>query len=634
MNLRFPGILLFSFVLSAATAHGLDRATLKWIRSKPVIDKIIVEGNKHFSSDEIKKHLYSREHNLWRTLNGDRRIRVQRESMTRDSMEVLYMYLREGYLGVRMTEDFEIANADSAALVRVIISEGRQFRYGPKKVTGTFDEKFRGDFEKIASRLTEGDPADPFKVRQAEYDMKTLLANEGHPYGEVTDNLDTTGAGNEAPVTFTITQRPLVHFGQVYILGMSNYPEYVARRELKIKQGAIYRRKDILDSQQRLYESGYFNTLSLTDSLTATDSLQPDFALRVRERKARYVSVQTGAAQSNVRDLLWDSQIGFGKRNFIGSRTIEANAIYSYAIGSQSGLLAHRYQLRFTEPWFLGIRMPLVLTGEARPTVHSATQDYRVRGWLASAETSKKFGREYSSTLGIEYESIVITGVPPADSVLEREQAGLTGRRKLYMTFQRDSRENIFQPDRGSLFDFSAQYVGGFLGGDVSFTKYEASYSTYQVVWPGWISATRFKAGWAEAFGSSTLVPSEDRLYLGGANTIRGVPEHSLGPSEGSNVITLFNQEFRWRTIQVFQVIPVLKNLLRTMPLWQSVFFDMGNGFANWHEVKVSSFAFAYGTGFQIMSPAGPIRVDYGRLIKTKRYAVTHRWHFTILYAF
>jgi outer membrane protein insertion porin family len=228
----------------------------------------------------------------------------------------------------------------------------------------------------------------------------------------------------------------------------------------------------------------------------------------------------------------------------------------------------------------------------------------------------------------------VITGVPPADSVLEREQAGLTGRRKLYMTFQRDSRENIFQPDRGSLFDFSAQYVGGFLGGDVSFTKYEASYSTYQVVWPGWISATRFKAGWAEAFGSSTLVPSEDRLYLGGANTIRGVPEHSLGPSEGSNVITLFNQEFRWRTIQVFQVIPVLKNLLRTMPLWQSVFFDMGNGFANWHEVKVSSFAFAYGTGFQIMSPAGPIRVDYGRLIKTKRYAVTHRWHFTILYAF
>lgn len=615
-------------------AKAVDRATLKWVRSKPVIDKIVIEGNRHFSSSEIKSHLYSRERNFWRALNGDRRIRVQRETPARDSMEVNYLYLREGYLGVRMTEDFEVADADSAAQIQITVAEGRQFLFGPKHVSGTFEERFRGDFEKIASHLKVNQPIDPFALRQAEFDMKTLLANEGYPYAEVTHDLDTSGNGSATPVTFSITARSLVHFGQVSVEGLENFPEYVARRELKIHPGDVYRRKTILDSQQRLYESGYFNTLSLSPELTATDSLQPDFSLRVRERKARFISVQTGAAQSDVRDLLWDSSIGFGKRNFIGSRTIEANAIYSYAVGSESGLLAHRYQLRFTEPWFLGIRMPLVLTGEVRPTVKSATQDYRVRAWLVSAETTRKFGREFSGTLGIAYESIKITGVPPADSVLQREQGGLTGRRKLYTTFRRDSRENIFIPDRGSLLDFSAQYVGGFLGGDVSFTKYEASYASYQVIWPGWISATRFKAGWAESFGASTIVPSEDRFYVGGANSIRGVPENSLGLSEGSNVITIVNQEFRWRTIQVLNVIPLLKNLLKTMPLWQSVFFDMGNGFANWHEVKVSSFAFSYGTGFQLVSPAGPIRVDYARLIRTHRYTVTHRWHFTILYAF
>lgn len=168
----------------------------------------------------------------------------------------------------------------------------------------------------------------------------------------------------------------------------------------------------------------------------------------------------------------------------------------------------------------------------------------------------------------------------------------------------------------------------------MSFTKNEVSYASYQIVWPGWISASHFRVGWAESFGSSLVVPSEDRFYLGGANTIRGVPENSLGPSEGSNIITIANQEFRWRTVQVFQVVPLLKDLLRTMPLYQSVFFDMGNGFGTWREVKFQDFAFSYGTGFQLISPAGPIRVDYGRLIRTHRYQVTHRWHFTILYAF
>jgi outer membrane protein assembly factor BamA len=70
------------------------------------------------------------------------------------------------------------------------------------------------------------------------------------------------------------------------------------------------------------------------------------------------------------------------------------------------------------------------------------------------------------------------------------------------------------------------------------------------------------------------------------------------------------------------------------MPLWQSVFFDAGNGFAELRHVKPDRLAYAYGTGIQIISPVGPIRLDYARRLKTDRYDLGDRWHFTILYAF
>jgi outer membrane protein assembly factor BamA len=96
----------------------------------------------------------------------------------------------------------------------------------------------------------------------------------------------------------------------------------------------------------------------------------------------------------------------------------------------------------------------------------------------------------------------------------------------------------------------------------------------------------------------------------------------------------VFNQEFRWKTIQVLNVLPLVGDLMASFPLWQSLFVDIGNGFARQDQIRLRNMAFAYGFGFQIASPAGPIRVDYAELVKHDDFAYSHRWHFTILYAF
>ncbi|MEW5995260.1 MAG: outer membrane protein assembly factor, partial [Candidatus Zixiibacteriota bacterium] len=283
----------------------------------------------------------------------------------------------------------------------------------------------------------------------------------------------------------------------------------------------------------------------------------------------------------------------------------------------------------------------LSLTAGWEPRLKDPVQNFRIETWSIALSTHKNFGPEIRTTLGTEYEGVNIFDIPKDRIQLTREiEDKITVRRKLYGSFRRDSRDDPFIPRRGSVTDLSVEYFGGFLGGEVPFYKWQASWSSYQIVWPGWISATRFRVGQAHEFGESDVVPVEDRFYLGGANTIRGFRENTLGPlfddgnPKGAGYIFVFNQEFRWRTLQVLRAFPLLKDLFETLPLWQSVFFDMGNGFTHSDEFRIDALAFTYGAGVQLVSPAGPIRVDYARRIKTDRIDFDYRWHFTILYAF
>jgi len=617
-----------------------DRATLRWIRQKPAIDSIVVQGNEHFKDSEIRKQLYSRTQNLWRVIRGDRRCRVQRETYRRDTLEIKYLYLSNGFLGVRVDERFEVLGKDSSALVRVVIDEGRQFRYGEKSVTGNAGTGFVIHCRKIADRLKTGRPINFFELRQAVFDMKTHMANHGHPYAGITYALDTSAGSGLTPVTFMVEPDSLVRFGTLTVQGTGYYPEHVARREVSFKSGEIYRRDDILDSQRRLFESGYFSTLQLRMDKSSPDRLNPDFVLKVRERKARYVSFKTGAGQSEVRDLIWDVSAGFGQRNFLGSRRYGLSADYSFSVGSDSRMITHRYRFRFTEPWFLGVRMPMSLTFELRPRMKDPVNDFDKRSWSTSIATSKWFGRKIRATIGTEYQYVKISGVPEEQIMELKMLTENTARRKIFAIFRRDSRDDLFVPRRGSVSDLSADVYGGFLGGDENFFKLQASWSSYQVVWPGWISATRFKASWSEAFGESEDVPLDEVIYLGGANTIRGFDENELGrftvgdKPVGPKFTGVVNQEFRWKTLQVLKVVPVLSSLFKSMPLWQSLFFDMGNGFRNRKDIRFDNVALSYGTGIQVFSPAGPIRIDYARRIRNGIFDFDERWHFTILYAF
>jgi outer membrane protein insertion porin family len=635
-------LLLFSF-----DAQAVDKAKLRWARSNPKIDSIAIVGNYNFSRGEIRKALYSRRRTMWLGIKGDRRSRIQRETLGRDTLEVKYLYLTNGYLGVQVRHSYEILPPDSSAIVEIAINEGPQFLYGATNLTGSYDSEFHGSIRRIVDRLEFGEPVNLFELKDVEVGIRAYMANHGYPAARIGYQIDTTGLPESTDVTFEVESDSLVRFGEVSIVGANWYPPSVARRELKIKSGAIYRRDDVLESQRRLFESGYYTTFLLRQAENTSDRLNPDFVLELRERKPNYVVARTGASKSDLRDLLWDVSFGFGSRSsfgLVGPRRVEALAAYSFSGGHDARLFTHSYRLKLSQPWFVGIRMPFSIAYEWQPTIKDVEQDFDRRLWSIKMSFLKWFGRQVRADFGLEYENVKISNIPDDELPDIKKQAGNSARRMISASIFRDSRDDLFIPTRGSVTEVFGEYYGGFLGGDDNFFKVQASWSRYRRVWPGWVSAVRVRGAWAQEFGKTDAVPLDKTLYIGGASTVRGFKENLLGPlrvdpdgkiiPDGARYTLVFNHEFRWKTVQFLNVLPLIGDIFKRLPQWQTIFVDVGNGFSNKEEIRLENLAVAYGTGIQVASPAGPIRIDHAWVLEHHDFEYAERWHFTILFAF
>ncbi len=636
-SITFLLVFLICTIVTSFAQNGADQDLERWLSKKPVIKKIVIateSDSTAFKPNTIKNAMFSRESDILKAIRGVRQRRIQRETVDRDTLGIKYLYLSNGYLGVGVKESFEIVPPDSNALIRVLIDQGRQFRWRYVWTKGVYDSTFQGRIENVLHSIKTGDPASPFALRQAAFDIKTVFANHGYPYATIEYQVDTLPKYNYADVTFTIHEDSLVHFGKVLIEGLDNYGEKSVQREITIDSGDVYRRKDIISTQKRIYETGNFVTLQLnpqTQYQSSYDRDNPDFILHLREKKPHYVSFNTGAAQDSLKDLTWTFGGSWGKRNlFAGAYKFELSADASFIIFTEWRLKEHNYRAKLTDPWFLGIRMPLTLTAEISPGVKTPIQDqdYRIQTWSLSLSTYRNIQDILKITTGTTYESVDIYGLSQADAEALRQEEGIRIRRRLFFDLTRDTRNNLFVPTGGSYTVLNAEYVGGFLKGDDSFYSLDASWSRYQRVWPGWISATRLKYGYVREFGNSKSVPIDDRLYIGGANTIRGFGHNALGPQavdengtrtpQGANIILIANQEFRYPLIGKF---------------WGSLFCDVGNGFANRQQIKWSRIAVSVGTGIQFLSPAGPIRLDFAKPIRLEPDN-NIKIHLTILYAF
>ena len=196
-------------------------------------------------------------------------------------------------------------------------------------------------------------------------------------------------------------------------------------------------------------------------------------------------------------------------------------------------------------------------------------------------------------------------GADTIRQAVEEEEIPSAGRFRsasLRAGVSRDRRDSIVLPSDGSRVALSSRYASPFIGSELHYLEATAHGVYHRTVAPGIVLTLAGTARAREPLGEDDTLPIQERLFLGGENSVRSFVRDQLGPTGATGDI-----------IGGLTAVEATAELsLRTAgSLYTAVFYDVGM-------VSLEPFSLdggigqAVGLGLRYHMPVGPIRLDFG----------------------
>jgi len=618
---------LCSIAPAFSQTDDIEDEIRQWRRKRPQVARIDIEGNNEVDDSDIRDVMQLQEPGIMHKIGLRRDPVLLSGAEERDENAIRRLYRHKGLWDATVAISAAPDPEGERANITVFITENTLYRWGIVTLVGddsVLVKKAKGVMEELKS----GDPADSLLMEYTAARLRWFLADRGHP--RMTLSSEIVPRSDSLDVTFRFRAGPEVRLGQLQIAGNTFTDESFIRKESGWKEGELYSQSKLAWKQQDVYATGLFTFVHLeqvvADSGGVPDSSRADFEMRVVERKPSFIGFRTGAGQDEHRDLTWDYAFEWGSRNWRGTgRQWSLTARSGFVIVTAWEVLHHRFAARYTEPWPFGIKLPTTLTLAYEPGVHSPVQEYRVERMEGVLDVTRRIRRTMRIWSSLVYERVNIYGIPADRAEDYAKEKGISIKRRFRVALERDTRPNRFVPTSGANTRLDAEYVGGILGGAEDFYKIDASWARYMVISAPSVLATRLRLAWVKSHSNSGFVPTIDRFYLGGANSIRGYAENTVGPKDstgvpdGGQVVMLANMELRTPMSSKF---------------WFTFFMDAGNNFGRFREVTIGDMLVSVGVGLQYLAPVGPLRLDYARRVVHPKYAPSDRVHLSILFSF
>ena len=603
------------------------------------VKKIIFQGNNNFKTSELKPLLKTKEGKTF----DNKVYRLDRIILTN-------YYLSRGFLNIWI--DSEVKRSGENLDVVFSISEGRQYRFGGITFTGITllsENQLNNMFTLLAG--------DIFQLKLVEEGLNKLedyYFNHGKPYAEITEERIV----RDSLVYFDINvvENETVYIHTIEYSGLREVKRFIVGREIIIKAGDIYSRSNIEKSQRNIYSTGLFDFVGM--ELRALDSTRSraNLIVKVVEKKSKWVGVRFGVGyeQEIVFGGTFDFTLEFGHRNLFGTaRSIYFNAIPSFSYDFDQKRITNpknQFSFNYVEPWIGYTRTPGIFKIsfiQARP-LYAANYDY----FSSSFSIQHEFENTWKISGVLGYSRVQILAGDSLDNEFYQLTKGQDFIYSISSRLTKDKRDNYLNPSTGFLTELEVKFAyvktrdnPNIKDPNNIFIKMVGEWSRYQSfpLQRKWILASRLKLGNIFLINPESTVPVSDRLYLGGASTVRGFREQLLGPVIVDS--TLANP------IAVGGKVSVLANIELRIPIfwlfWAEVFLDAGNVWGEFQLVetisqldaqrnirKQSGIVTTTGAGIAILTPLGPIRFGYGVKHRVADYQSRGEFHIGIAFAF
>jgi len=480
---------------------------------------------------------------------------------------------------------------------------------GPQVLVESFAVELEGDAPAPrggAPRELRTRAGEPYRLRDLALDRRSLTLawrNAGYLDADVTPEVAFDQERRGARVVLRVRPGEQTRVDRIIVRGLRDTREVVVRRELSLSEGEPLGLDELLDSQRRLGALPIFERASLVElpgEETGRRSVLADM------REAPFTTFAYGLGYGD-RDKVRAS-LEVTRRNLFGMD----RSLTAFARGS---FVSNRFLLSYREPYLLGRRLELYVTG-FREEEDREGFDYVRGGGLLQSLFDLRTGLKLIGRLVYQTTDTFNVSVPQDEVDRQFQDATIAGPS---FSVIRDSRDDALDPHRGHFLAVDVQLSLRVLGGD-PFVKSYLQAASYRRVLPRTVLATAARLGVARTFGfeEPTRLPLPERFFAGGDFSLRGFPTDEV-LEEGGNGLLLGSVELRFDATSRFAV---------------AVFSDLGNVYPFVSDIDPADIRATAGAGLRYKSAFGPLRLDWAAKLDRRPGESASRFHLTVGHAF
>lgn len=560
-----------------------------------VVD-VFVKGNRAFSDRRILRLMKTRR--AWLFNRGI----LKNEVLDEDMERIRAFYRKNGYADV--TASYEIdsyAKRAGSLFITVTVDEGPLYLIGTVTVTGN-EEIATATLKDALTKTVPGEVFSQEAVKEEKAAILSLYFDRGFISASVDESTSVNPDTGWVDIGYAITEREVAYVSKIHIRGNVKTRDLVIRRELRIHPGDRFDGTKLKRSRERLQNLGYFESIGYD----IEDTQEPDKKdLIVDVQEAKTGAFSFGGGYSTVDEFVGFIELeqkNFDWKNF----PYFTGAGQDMRVRASVGTVTQGFDLSFTEPWLFDYPVSFGFDAYKRQRQRESDLGYAYDEDITGG--ALRLGKELTEytrgSLRYRYDIIEITDIDPLSSEDLKREEGENAISSLTPGLTYDSRDSVFDPRSGDLLRASIEWAGGAFGGDKDFWKAFTSASHYfPLPWKSALEA-KVRVGLVDVYGDSDYVPIYERFFAGGAYTVRGYDERSLGPIDALTEDPLGGESLLVGNLEY--VYPVLEFLKL------AVFYDIGNVWENMGDVGSGGFRSSVGLGVRVKTPIGPISLDYG----------------------
>ena len=569
------------------------------MRDEAEVKGFEIHGNDALDDATIETALYTTESGFWWWSEDHY---LSKDEFLKDLERIHILYQRHGYFDAELVS-WDVAPAGDAAEVSLTVFEGEPTFVDTLAIEGL--DLLNG--EELTAEMRDQIPLQQDEVFNEPdlLESRTLLENEfqnrGYVYATVLLEYRIDKDERTASVTYSVDAGDQYYVGETRIEGYDPEDLDLIQGQLEFASGEVYDRQDILDSQRNLYELGLFRRVLIEPQLASVRGDTVDVLVSVAPAPTHIVRVGVGYGTEDQIRL----RASWLDRNLLGgARQLEVRGQYSQ--------LEREAAITYRQPTFLVPDLNFLATAFLR---FETEPNYTVERVGATVRSSYRFSRRWQGRAGLTSERDEFSEFDEGVLIPElgREFINPSGLLYADMGVSFDGTDSLFEPTRGSMINLSHQIGMPFLGGEYAYNKTTLLVTRYMEITDGWVLAGKLLPGVIFGYGGENdRVPLFQRLFAGGANSVRGYERRQLGPKDDPDA---FGQERDPEPVggrALFETslevrFPISGNLDG------AAFVDAGNVWTDPDEMSFGDLKYTPGVGIRYRTPVGPVRLDVAR---------------------